>query len=84
MVIMGKRDYTKKALSLLADSNTYKTISKDPTNKLKNKLIGILKDIKQAGGLKDSTYYKMYPTSTVPPKFYDLSKIHKVGTPSGP
>ena len=52
-----------------------------PPNKLKNKLIGILKDIKQTGGLKDTTYCKVYPTSVVPPKFYDLPKIHKVGTP---
>ena len=74
MVIMGKKDYTDKALSSLTDSNTYRTIAKDPTNKLKNKLIGILKDIKQAGGLKDSTYCKMYPTSAVPQKFYGLPK----------
>ena len=76
MVIMDKKDYMEKALSLLADSNTYRTIPYDPTNKLKNKLI--------AGGLKDSAYCKMYPTSAVLPKFYGLPKIHKVGTPSGP
>ena len=70
--------------TLLGDSYTYRTIPKDPTDKLKNKLIGILKDIKQTSGLKDSTYYKMYPTSAVPPKFYDLRKIHKVGTPRRP
>ena len=41
MVIIDKKDYTDKGLSLLTDSNTYRTITKDPTNKLKNKLIGI-------------------------------------------
>ena len=65
MVIMDKKEYTDKAIGLLSDTNTYRTISKDPTNKLKNKIIGILKDIKQTGGLKDSTYHKMYPTSAV-------------------
>ena len=67
MVIMDKKDYTNKALCLLSDSNTYRTISKDTTNKPKNKIIGIL-DTKQIGGLKDSTYHRLYPTSVVPPK----------------
>ena len=81
MVIMDKQQYMDKATALLQDTNTYRTIPKDPTNKLKNKLIGILRDIKQTGGLKDTTYHKAYPTSAVPPKFYGLPKIHKVGTP---
>ena len=84
MVIMDKNNYTDKALSLLADSNTYRAITKDPINKLKNKIIGVLKDIKQAGGLKDSTDHKMYPTSAVPSKLYGLPEIHKVGTPLRP
>ena len=66
IITMDKKDYIYKALSLLADTNTYKTISRDPTNKLKIKPTDRLKDIKQAGGLKDSTYHKMYPTSAAP------------------
>ena len=46
MVIMHKQVYTDKATGLFSDTNTYRTIPKNPTNKLKNKLIGILKDIK--------------------------------------
>ena len=81
MVIMDVKHYMEKALCLLGDSSTYRTIPKDPTKKLK---IGILKDVKQTGGLKGSTYCRLYPTSAVPPKFYGLPKIHKGGTPSGP
>ena len=84
MVIMDKKDYTDKACCLLGDSSTYRIIPKDPTYKLKNKLIGLLKDIKLTGGLKDSTYHRLYRTSAVPQKFYGLPKIHKVGTPSFP
>ena len=65
MVIMDKKEYMDKAIGLLSDTNIYRTITKDPTDKLKNKLIGILKDIKQTSGLKDSTYHKMYPTSVM-------------------
>ena len=45
MVIMDKQQYMDKATAVLQDTNTYRTIPKDPTNKLKNKLIGILRDI---------------------------------------
>ena len=56
MVIMDKKEFTHKALCLLGDCSTYRTIPKDPTNKLKNKLIDILKDMKQTAGLKDSPF----------------------------
>ena len=84
MVVMDEQDYTNKTLNLLSDTNIYRTINKDPTTKLRNQLINILKDIKQTGGLSDLTYKKVYPTSTVPSKFYGLPKIHKVGTPLDP
>ena len=56
----------------------------DPTSQLKNKLITLLKDIKQTGGLTTQKYKQLYPTSAVPPKFYGLPKIHKTGTPLRP
>ena len=46
----------------------------------KTNCITLLKDIKQTGGLSTNKYKKLYPTSAVPPKFYGLPKIHKVGT----
>ena len=57
---------------------------KDPTSSLKNKLISLLKEIKQTGGLSTNKYKQLYPTSAVPPKFYGLPKRHKVGTPLRP
>ena len=36
--------------------NTYKVLKKDPTSQLKNKLISLLKDIKQTGGLSTNKY----------------------------
>ena len=45
MVVMDREDYINKA-NLLLNQNTYKVISKDPTNTIKNKLINILKTIK--------------------------------------
>ena len=84
MVIMDQQDYTNKAQALLQDTNAYKVLPKDPTPQLKNKLISLLKDIKQTGGLTTQKYKQLYPTSAVPPKFYGLPKIHKTGTPLRP
>ena len=84
MVIMDQHDCTNKAQALLQDTNTYKIINKDPTNRFKNKLKQTIRDIKQTGGLNNIKYKQLYPTSAVPPKFYGLPKIHKVGTPLRP
>ena len=84
MVIMDQEDYTNKALTLLQDTNTYKVLPKDPTSQLKNKLISLLKDIKQTGGLTTNKYKQLYPTSAVPPKFYGLPKFTKQVHPSDP
>ena len=69
MVAMDKQDYTHKVLSLLTDTSTYNIISKDPTTRLRNTCITKLEDIIQKGGLSDTTYRKVYPTSAVPLRF---------------
>ena len=79
MVIMDRQDYINKANHLL-NQNTYRSITKDPTNSIKNKLINILKRVKNQTGLDSNTYKSMYPTGCVPPKFYGLPKIHKPDT----
>ena len=80
---MDQQDYNNKAQAL-QDTNTYRVLNKDPTPQLKNKLITLLKNIKQSGGLSTQKYKQLYPTSAVPPKFYGLHKIHKTGTPLRP
>ena len=83
LVVIDKQEYIKKAEDLLQESS-YKKITDDPTAKLKNKLISILKKIKADGGLKDDLYRRLYPTGAVSLKFYGLPKIHKPGIPLRP
>ena len=83
LVIMEKNEYIKKAEELL-NTDTYKKIPEDPTNKQKNRLINILKNIKTEGGLNEETYRRLYPTGAVSSKFYGLSKVHKPGIPLRP
>ena len=83
MVIMDRQDYINKANQLL-NQNIYRSIAKDPTSSIKNKIINILKRVKNQTGLDSNTYKSMYPTGCVPPKFYGLTKIHKPDTPLRP
>ena len=54
MVVMDRDDYNTKAEELL-HQQTYRPIPSDPTNKLKNRLITLLKKIKTEGGLNEAT-----------------------------
>ena len=76
LVILDKTENNNKAQELLEDGGTYKEIKTEPTNKLKNKFINLLKKIKADGGITDHVY-KMYPTGAVTPKFYGLPEIHE-------
>ena len=80
MVIMDRQHYINKSNTLLNQS-TYRAIPWDPINTIKNKLINILKRVKNQTGLDSKTYKSMYITVIVPPKFYGLPKMHKPDTP---
>ena len=82
MVVMDRKEYIENVDSLLTQP-AYKTITTDPTNKLKAKLIQKLKRIKRETNTVEGIYGTMYPTGCIAPKFYGLPKIHKTHTPSG-
>ena len=84
LVVLDMVDYIRKAKAILEDTNTYRVIQTDPTSRLKNKLINMLRRIKTATGIQDNIYSKMYPTGASPPKFYGLPKIHKANIPLKP
>ena len=83
MVIMDKEDYNNKVQELLAQP-AYRSIPRDPTNKIKAQLITKLWKIKRETNLDEGMYKAMYPTGCVPPKFYGLARIHKTGNPLRP
>ena len=83
LVVKNEEEYVKKAEELL-HTDTYRTISNDPTNKYKTKLINLLKTIKAEGGISDAVYKRLYPTEGGAPKFYGLLKVHKEEIPLRP
>ena len=83
MVVMDREDYNNKAQELL-NSPVYRSLPRDPTNKIKAQLITKLRRIKKDSNLDEGMYRAMYPTGCVLPKFYCLPKIHKTGNPLRP
>ena len=83
LVLMNTEDYKKKAEELL-NQNTYRALTSDPTMRLKNKIISMLKSIKVKGGMSEELYKRLYPIGARSPKFYGLPKIHKLGMPLRP
>ena len=83
LVVLNTEDYLKKAEDLL-NQNTYRALTSDPTMRLKNKMINLLKTIRSKGGPSEEMYRRLYPTGAVSPKFYGLPKIHKPGMPLRP
>ena len=82
-MVLNTEDYKKKAEELLRQ-NTYRALTSDPTMRLKNKMISILKSIKSEGDMTEELYKRLYPTGAGSPKFYGLPKIHKPGMPLRP
>ena len=58
LVVLNTEDYIKKAEDLL-NQNTYRVLTSDPTMRLKNKLINLLKSIKSKGGITEELYKRL-------------------------
>ena len=84
LVVMDRQDYIKKARNLVEDTNSYRPIPTDPTNKHKAKLINILKNIKAETGINENIYKKMYPTGASSLKFHGLPKFIRNIFPQSP
>ena len=80
MIVMDRQDYINKSYNLLAQL-AYRPILRDPTNKIKAKLITMLRKGKNQTVLDSNTYKAMYPIGCSAPKFYGLPKIHKLDIP---
>ena len=57
------------------------SIPRDPTNKHKNRLINIFKNMKAESGMSKNTYKKICPTGACAQKSYGLPKINKKDIP---
>ena len=80
VVVLDKKDYLEKGQNLLAQP-AYRTIERDPTNKLKAKLITMLRKIKRESGLEETSMNSYTPQVAFPLSFIDCSKSIKLVPP---
>ena len=70
-------EYDRKMNSLLADSTTYKKLTKTPTSNLERKMNEMLLKLKKSGSITDSLYDKLRSSAGRRPLLYGLPKVHK-------
>ena len=83
-VIINTNDYKEKVKNHLADSNTYITMDKDPSDEIRTNINRILKTMYDRKLFTREEYYHLFANSTTIPLFYALIKIHKIGYPIRP
>ena len=82
-VLLDADNYHNKMTSLI-ESGPYRTVNKDPTDRLCRKLTDKLLVLKRNGSLDEKTYRKLRPQHKQPPRIYGLPKIHKPNIPLRP
>ena len=69
-VIMDKEEYNNKVNTMLSDTNTYKKLTRDPTQAKKRILIQKLTKLEKDGKITKEQYRSLYPTSEITPRIY--------------
>ena len=83
MVLLNRKDYISKMKLTLADTSKFKKIQIDDSKVLnhlihmENKIVELLKRLKEKQEISDKVYKELYPTGSKPGILYGLCKIHK-------
>ncbi|XP_055522676.1 uncharacterized protein LOC129716860 [Wyeomyia smithii] len=83
-VIMEADEYHEKMVNLLTDENTYKKLTKNPTNKIIKKINSFIDGWHNKGYIDFRTQKSLKESSCNPPRIYGLPKIHKDNRPLRP
>ena len=83
MVLLNRKDYISNMKLILADTSKFKKIQIDDSKVLnhlihmENKIVELLKRLKEKQEISDKVYKELYPTGSKPGILYGLCKIHK-------
>lgn len=83
-VIMNTEEYHNKIAELLSDTNTYRRIGRDPTNKLQTQNNKLITELEKLKVIDKASKYRLMTYNTSAPKLYALPKIHKNDVPLRP
>ena len=83
-VVMDRKDYSAKMLTMLEDRDNYQLMAKDPTTSLENRMNSVLLRLQREGRLSGKTYYHLRSSAAGVPRLYGLPKVHKPDVPLRP
>ena len=83
-VVCSKEWYEKEAYSQLNDTNYYKKVDQDDTQKHEEIIKDKLKELKEAKLLTNKLHKQLEPIDSRTPEFYLFPKIHKKNIPGRP
>ncbi|KAJ0059974.1 hypothetical protein NL108_017154, partial [Boleophthalmus pectinirostris] len=78
------KTYEQKMQTLLADTDTYEIITKNPTEEKKRALKTLLKSVLEHKKITREANNDLIPTASITPRIYGTPKIHKTDTPLRP
>ena len=82
-VRMDQQYYTQKMMQIINDKK-YKTLKRDPTVKIENKIANTLKRLHNEGHLDEKMCDFLTARYSSAPQMYGLPQVHKEGTPMRP
>ena len=77
LVVMDREEYVTEMEKKLADTATYKRLTKDPTQEIRKTLYAKLKQLKANEHISKDEYSRIKPYKTQIPRFKGRPKIHK-------
>ena len=87
-VVMNRKDYVSKMMSILIDTRKFKTLgpveTHDRTSTIETSLNKFLSELKSTGEITDATFESVRSIGATRPRMYGLPKIHKTGNPLRP
>jgi hypothetical protein len=81
---MNTVDYVREAYRQLADTNSYKLLDQNPTQRYNDEINQLLANMLAQVELDNKTYTCLINNNPRTPQFYLLLKIHTTGAPGRP
>ena len=80
-VVMDRKDYDGKLLTMLSDTTVYKWLKRDPTSSLERQMNSKLLELRRKDQFPERLYQRLRSSSGQTPRIYGLPKIHKPDIP---
>ena len=83
-VVLDRKDYDGKLLTMLSDTTVYKRLKRDPTSSLERWMNATLLELRRKDQLPERLYHRLRSSCGQTPRIYGLPKIHKPDIPLRP